>query len=553
MTLERLGLGLALWAVATVVACLLVRHHFALAPAAGPVVVTCWSDGEVIARAVHDGASQADATLDAALASHPGATRVEERIIGRGPVVRWPDAALAMSVVPGREGLAVTLAGTTVYLTPDELLARQAYDKGITFRGLQLSVGVDVELALALLADRLHVSVVEMLARGDLWRFRVERLQSPRPIVPDAASLTKDLVREAAVAAARHLARGVSPGGRFTYLLDAPTGQTFPGYDWPRHAGAVLFLAQVAGMTGDGELASAARRSAALLRDKMLVRCGPTRCIGDGENVDVGASALGLLAFVELARRGLDDDGSYARLAPDLAAFLRGQQRSDGEFMHLYDRARQQPVDVQYLYYSGEATLALSRTHALLHDPRDLDAATRGLDHLVHDAWNFFGSRYYWGEEHWTCQAMDDLADRAPRSLSGDALDFCLGWSSYGRRLLYGPDDTPFDADGAYGFGPIVTPRLTPAGSRTEAGIATLEAARRAGRSEAELRPLEDQLRRSLAMLLRHQLHPGPAHLFAHPELVDGAMPGSEVDWALRIDYAQHTGCALVRWAELEP
>jgi hypothetical protein len=28
-------------------------------------------------------------------------------------------------------------------------------------------------------------------------------------------------------------------------------------------------------------------------------------------------------------------------------------------------------------------------------------------------------------------------------------------------------------------------------------------------------------------------------------------MPGSEVDWQLRIDYAQHTGSALVRWLGL--
>ena len=52
----------------------------------------------------------------------------------------------------------------------------------------------------------------------------------------------------------------------------------------------------------------------------------------------------------------------------------------------------------------------------------------------------------------------------------------------------------------------------------------------------------------SLALLLRHQLRPGPRYLFAAPEAVEGAMPGSEVDWQLRIDYAQHTGSALIRW-----
>ena len=30
-----------------------------------------------------------------------------------------------------------------------------------------------------------------------------------------------------------------------------------------------------------------------------------------------------------------------------------------------------------------------------------------------------------------------------------------------------------------------------------------------------------------------------------------GAIPGSEVDWQLRIDYAQHAGSALVRWLEV--
>jgi hypothetical protein len=117
---------------------------------------------------------------------------------------------------------------------------------------------------------------------------------------------------------------------------------------------------------------------------------------------------------------------------------------------------------------------------------------------------------------------------------------------------MYGPDDSPLDADGAYGVGPIVTPHLTPVGSRSEAGLATLEAARRAGRPGEELAVLDRQMRRSLAMLLRHQL-PGRAYLFVDPTAIDGAMPGSEVDWQLRIDYAQHTGSALVRWLALTP
>ncbi|MGH7293612.1 MAG: hypothetical protein ACRELB_01705, partial [Polyangiaceae bacterium] len=289
-------------------------------------------------------------------------------------------------------------------------------------------------------------------------------------------------------------------------------------------------------------------RAAALLRDQAMGRCGEHRCIGDAGEAyaDVGSTALAVLAFVEIARTGIDP--GYGLAVPELAAFLRAQQRADGEFMHVYDRASGHPLDVQLLYYSGEATFALSRAHALLGDARDLDAAARGLAHLVGPAWSFFGSRYYWGEEHWTCQAMDDLWNRAP---SQAALDFCLGWQAYGRKLMYAEGDTAFDADGAYGFGPVVTPRLTPVGSRSEAGIATLDAATRAHRTPEQLRALESQLRRSLAMLLRHELSPGKAYLFEDPGAVRGAMPGSEVDWQLRIDYAQHTGGALLRWLAL--
>jgi hypothetical protein len=74
---------------------------------------------------------------------------------------------------------------------------------------------------------------------------------------------------------------------------------------------------------------------------------------------------------------------------------------------------------------------------------------------------------------------------------------------------------------------------------------------RRAGVSAQEIAVLDEQTRRALALLLRQQFRPGPRHLFKSPEDVEGAMPGSEVDWELRIDYTQHTGSALVRWLDL--
>jgi len=536
------------WAVATVALSLIVRSVFALDTDADhprAIVASVWSSGALVGRAVLAHAGDPDAALDAALSSHPGATLVYESAVGEGPVLVRPEAALAMSLVAGRDGLSVTMNGRTEYLTPDDLLVRHGYDTGLHLPSIGLVAGVDVPLALAILADRFGTPARDIVEHARVRRVRFVRSvpgSPPAPVIT-GDSMTDDDVAAGAFAAARFLARGIDADGRFRYIVDAPTNRTLPGYDWPRHAGATYFLAQAAALSHDADLAWATLRAASQLRDHAIVPCGPSRCVGEGQRVDLGSTALAVIAFVEIARTALDR--GYALLVPDLTAFLRGQQRPDGEFMHEYDRGASAPIDVQLLYYSGEATLALSRAHALLADPRDLEAATRGLSYLTGPAWSFFGSRYYFGEEHWTCQAMDDLRDRAP---DPRALDFCLRWQEYGRAMQYGPGDAPFDVDGAYGVGALFTPRLTPVASRCEAGIATLEAARRAGKTAAELSPLARQMRRSLALLLRQQFRPGPQHLFADPDAVYGAMPASAVDWQLRIDFAQHAGCALLAW-----
>jgi hypothetical protein len=548
-TLARVLLA---WALVTALACAIVHHAFALdldEERPRPTVGTVWSEGRRIAGAVLPPGTRRDSELDAALQSHPGATLAYETIVAEGPVLTWGDLAFSLSFVPGRDGIGADIGGGPVYVTPDELLNVQAYDKGINLSTIQLSVGLDVPLALALLSERLRTTVSVLLQHGRFRRIRVTRSAAGEsPPIITADGVTEDNVRGAVLAAAHYLSRGVGGDGRFRYLVDAPTNRTLPGYDWPRHAGATYFVAQVAALSGDPEVAYAALRAASYLRDHAMLPCGAHRCIGDGARVDVGSTALAVIAFVEVARSGLDR--AYALVVPELAAFLRAQQRPDGEFMHEFDRDANQPVDVQLLYYSGEAALALSRAHSLLGDGRDLEAATHALAYLVGPAWQFLGSRYYWGEEHWTCQAMDDLWDHAPVPIRQKALDFCLRWQAFGRKLQFDAGDSPMDADGAYGFGPLITPRLTPAGSRTEAALATLDAAARAGIAPAELRTLQRQIRRTLALLMRHQLGHGQKYLFADPGAVEGAVPGSEVDWQLRIDYAQHTGSAMVRFLE---
>jgi hypothetical protein len=534
-----------------VVVCVGVYDYVALRPDAShprSAVVSVWRGGELVARAVVPDSSARDPTLDEAM-SVAGSELVVETIVAEGPILARPDLALALSLVPGHDGLLARLDGRTLAVTPDDLLAQKAYDRGIDVAGFRLPLGADTAVLLGLLAERFHTTAQRVEAEAVLRRIRVVRSTPLRAEPPwahvDARSLSVDVVRRAAHDAALYLARGMRDDGHFRYLVDATTNQDRIGYDWPRHAGATYFLAQAADHFHDPDLATACLRAAALMRDHAVVRCGNDACIGDEPRVDVGSSALGLLAFSEIVRTGLDT--TYGDLVARLARFLRRQQRPDGDFMHEYDRSAEHPVDVQYLYYSGEATLALSRAHGLTHDPADLAAATAGLAHLVGPAWRFFGDRYYFGEEHWTCQAMADLWGRAPDAA---ALDFCTRWQAYIRKLQFHEGETVYDADGALGVGPIATPRLTPVASRCEAGVATLEVLLKE-RPPQEAIEIEEEQRRALALLVRRQLRPGPVALFADPGEVYGAMPGSEVDLALRIDYAQHAGSAMLRWVDM--
>jgi hypothetical protein len=531
--------------VAIGVASLLVKSEFSLHPIDGEALASVWKNGALVERVVLPHGGTRDAKLDKAVAES-GGELVIENVVADGPVLARPDLALGMSLVAGKDGIKATLGGVTAYVTPDDLVSRQAYDHGLNIPALSLALGVDTKVLATLLADRLGTNTDRLFERATVRRIRVERhLPTDRPrITPE--TLTAENVRQAIVAGARYLARGVSPDGHFRYAVNAATDQDVPGYDWARHSGATFFLAQAAALTRDPEMLDACKRAASLLRGPAMTNCGSSRCVGDEQIVYLGSSALALLAFSEIVEKKIDE--SYRAQVTDLSKFLRSQQRQDGEFMHEYDRQNNRPLDYQYLYYSSEASLALARAYAITQDKADLMAALRGLRNVVGPAWAFFGDHYYFGEEHWTCQAMAVLWKWAPEP---DALDFCLRWQEFGRALQQREGDSYFDADGAVGVSPVVTPRLTPVASRCEAAVATLDIARQTGVPAAEIAVLDQQLRRALALLLRQQFLPGPRHLFKNPEHVEGAMPGSEVDWELRIDYTQHAGSAMVRWLEL--
>lgn len=544
-SLVRLFVG---FAIVLSLVCEGIIARYRLHDAHGPVIVSVWSQGKLVARAVTDDENAKPPEIEAALEA-PGVFRVNEVVTGTSPILTTTELAFAVSLVAARDGVKITYKGQSTYVTPDELLSQRGYDVGAeadVLGGLQL--GADVPLILALASDRLHTPVRELKDHATFERIRVVRRVPgvvPLPRI-DAAMLNRPLVEHALMDAARYLARGVNSDGKFRYMVDAATNKTLSGYDWPRHSGATYFLAQAATLSHDPQIVGAALRAGSMLRDRQTVHCGEFDCIGSDDIVDLGSAALAVVAYAQIAK---DIDPSYKAQVERITPFLRRMQREDGEFMHQYDRTKKTPIDIQFPYYSGEATLALARAYGVTKDPKDLEAAKKGLARIVGGSWSFFGDRYYFGEEHWTCQAMDDLWDAAP---DPKALDFCMRWQDYMRAMQLRQGETPHDGDGAYMFDPVLTPRLTPVASRCEAGVASLDAARKSHLySEEEMGAVDGQLRRALALILRQQFAPGPTHLFADPEAVRGAIPGSEVDWQIRIDYAQHAGSAMVRWLEV--
>jgi hypothetical protein len=551
-SLSRLLLG---YVLLLVVACIAMHAHASLreVPANEQrTVVSRWANGQLMERKVTGPGANAPI-----MAVRAGDTVVHEVAVGEGPLSLDP-RTFSYTLVAGRDGLVAELRGKTAWLTVDDLLSAQAYDHAVSFLDPSLGFGTHRATVISALAEQLGVTVREVEREAAVRRIRFERhvvneIPSPR-ITAESLDRDRDAVMVAVHDAAAYLARGVDADGRFRYLVDATKDQSLGGYSWPRHGGATYFLAQAAALFDDPTFRYACLRTAARLRDDMMKGCGANQCIADGDDANVGSAALALIAFTEIVRTGAD--GSYRRPAVELARFLRSQQRPDGELMHEFDLATGKPIDVQYMYFTGEAALALSRAHRITGDPEDLRAASRALARLSGGGWSFFGSRYYFNEEHWTCQAVADLWERAP---DPDALAFCLRWHEYQQRLQHEDGDSPFDAEGSFGFGPFVTPRVTPASSRGEAAGAALEVLKKdasagAGNAADHARTvalLDHELRSAIAFVARAQLRPGPRHLFAHPEEVRGAFPGSAIDLQLRIDYAQHAGSMMIRWLEL--
>jgi len=525
----------------------------------GPTIVIAWFHGRVQARHV-GGPRFADSIRRAAagFARDPRLRAIPPPLASgadplhftvavtsaSAPLIRDVPWLSNLGVVPMVEGLVAELDGKRAYLTPDELQADGLLDRVVTPIP-DLAFGLDLNTAERRLAEQLGMAHAQLRSAGSVRRFRSRALLAHA--YPSGERVNLTTLERAARQGAEFLLRHQHPTGRYTYVYRADSGQeAMARYNLPRHSGTTYFLAQASRVLDMPEARAGALRALRFLRAGALRRCGGDEqlCVSDGEIADMGAAALTALAAAELLRDG--DDPFVRRMLLGLTRFIRSMQREDGELMHVYDLRTDRPIDVQKLYYSGEAAYALLASYRVFRDERDLTAAKRLMRHLTGAGWSFFGSRYFYGEEHWTCQAVSQAA-LFIRGLD-QGMDFCTRWLEFQRVLQYGPDHTPWPVDGAIGVGPLLVPRLTTVASRTETGAMFYPAAKRAGQ---DTRALRAQVEASLGFLLRMRWAPGPVHLLFDPQAAFGGVPGSPTSLEVRNDFVQHAGSAMLLWAEV--
>jgi len=503
-------------------------------------ILSVWAQGKRRARLATKNKNGTDPDSEDLLrreAQLARGVRVAEDVIDSSRVLSLEPIVFGASFVPGRDGIEVVYGDRYAYATVDDLLALKAYDHPLELGPIRLQLGVDPDVVLTALSKELDVPKQSLVSYGVFWRMGMRHRVPPEPD-PKA---TPETLRDSALAAGRYLARMVRPDGTYRYEVNAVDNTDGEGYNWPRHSGATWYLAESALYAQDPAMLVSLERAARRLADGALVDCGQHRCVAEGNRADLGSSALGLLALSEIV-----EGHRMPELLPvirDLAAFLRSQQRDDGDFMHFYDRQANAPIDEQVLYYTGEASFALGRAARITHDPRDLEAASRALEHLVSfPAW-YVARHYYFGAEHWTCHALEELWERAPNR---KALDFCLEWQeAVSATAIWNREASP-EYDGATSAGPFVPPALVGTATRMEAAVATLRVARLAGVSAAKVDELERNIKTSLEFLMHFQLNPGPANVMVNPGAMRGGFPSTPTDLRVRIDYPQHAGTAII-------
>lgn len=528
-----------------------------------PAVLTAWREGNRI-RVWQEEDRSLGETFDSFVSS-----LVDEREKLRHPTLRlqldlvvaegWvPQDGLLFSVsfVEGHDGVSGVVEGRRYYLAPYELIRRRMYG---SFKPLpdydgRFRVGISATRA----RNRVRTQMRAVTGRrhetaDDLRRFRSLTVVEGADVEPRRllkGSVERDQIsnarlEEAVIAGARYLQRALGDDGVFRYHYEPLRDRDIrDSYNWPRHAGTAYSLALVGRLLRKSELVAAAEQ--ALVRFEEQLSEGPDNsgCLLADDKCYLGSSALGLLALSEF--RLASGNKRFDNTARAVADFLMSMQKDDGFFYH--DWYPQDGIDHQLmkLYASQQAVLALAiHARAVGNDPARV-AAKKGMDYLAGPYWDHFLGTYFFGQEHWTCLAAEELYRIFPEP---SYARLCMAIGAHYDNVTHGPGETPYAEDvGGMSVTHLFTPHL---GGTATAAEAMVSAAVLADASGGDSKAIREQLRATFGFLIKHQVTVHDTFWMPRPEAALGGFFETQTKLRIRIDNVQHAISAMVRGLDL--
>jgi hypothetical protein len=347
---------------------------------------------------------------------------------------------------------------------------------------------------------------------------------------PEAPSLDRASIQEAACAAARRLVAGQGSDGAFLYRYDPLKDQAQPGrFSSVRHAGCAYSLAWLGEWLGEdagGPFTWGAARALAKLFHHVRTLPDDEHALyiaeGNGKQGRLGTSALALLALQFDPLRDL-----FAPHRAGLSRTLLALQNPAGWFEPAVDR--ESPKESNQDYYPGEALTALGRELSRSADDAIAAAFTRAYPYY-RDYFRRQPSTAFilWQVDAW--RLFDDCA-------------FVFEMADWLLQFQY------TEGEFAGGFPRPATARYSTA-CYTEAIVRAYGVALRHG-DLARAARYRAAARAGLRFVRRLQVGPESAFLFARPDLALGGITANLSTFAMRSDFDQHAITAYLAALEV--
>lgn len=468
-----------------------------------------------------------------------------------GRILRFPEIIFVFSLIPGKDGICAVMDKKDIRcLGTIDMLKNKLYDSYVTLPGGEISSGFNLKrVTLEFLKSEINDDgITPSYIRVSSKLFTINREGALKELFSNEEKeevVTKEKLIEAGIAGGQYLLRHQREDGSFEYLyyplLDIATKSN--RYSLPRHAGAAYFLALLGRLTKKKEFLAGSKKAIDYMLNSASNRCNNKLCFTYHNIADIGSGAILGIAIGEfIMATGYT---GYLLELKSIGDFILEMQMEEGRFYHGYSIRDKTKLDYHTLYYDGESALALGYLYRLTGDKKYLKAIKKALDYLTTKAWNFLGSHYFYSEEHWTCMAVEFIY---PDIRSEDYIKFCKGFGNYLIQLQYSRGETPWYSEGGQGFSPYITVRVAPTGGRAEAMVSIYDLLRREGEEAFELKQAIDKAMKFMVHYQYKEIDPRLI-LMPKPHKVVGGFPASAIDDEIRIDYVQHCGNAIIRWA----